>query len=227
MLTFSTQNTPKLEPKSPPGVFACSTIYFLLTSPPLQVDARTKQYLLCKTKPIFGALLMTVTSALTSTYDKKPPPEAPKNKANPKPIGKKTATPAKLRQIRATSSEVRSSVPIRHLWPGFLRYRQPARTKQYLLCKTKPISQPPLMNLTSALTSTYEHKPPLEAPKNKANFKAQRLTAPHSRHRLVKTFAILCKFLKSLGGRVVVWIFLTNYSRKVVKTQAIAAERRF
>jgi len=44
-----------------------------------------------------------------------------------------------------------------------------ARTKQYLLCKTKPIYQPLLMNLTSALTSTYDKKPPLEAPKNKAN----------------------------------------------------------
>ena len=86
MLTFSTQNMPKLEPESPPGMPACSTIYFLLTSPPLQVDARTKQYLLCKTKPISKGLLMTVTSAITSTYEEKPPPEAPKNKANSKPI---------------------------------------------------------------------------------------------------------------------------------------------
>ena len=102
-----------------------------------------------------------------------------------------------------------------------------ARTKQHLLCKTKPISQGLIMTVTSAITRLYEEKSPIEAPKNKANFKAHRLTAPHSRHRLVKTFAILCKFLKSLGGRVVVWIFPTNYSRKVVKTQAIAAERRF
>gem|GEM_PF-6353053 len=50
-----------------------------------------------------------------------------------------------------------------------------ARTKQYLLCKTKPICQPLLMNLTSALTSTYEHKPPLEPPKNKANLKPRLL----------------------------------------------------
>jgi len=178
MLTFSTQNTPKLEPKSPLGMPACSTIYFLLTSPLLQVDARTKQYLLCKTKPISEALLTTVTSALTSAYAKKPPLEPPKNKANPKPIGKKAATLAKLHQIRATSSELRSSVPIRHLWPGFLRYRQLARTKQHLLCKTKPISEALLMTVTSAITSTYEEKPPLEAPKNKANqtqFQAQPL----------------------------------------------------
>gem|GEM_PF-1000718 len=133
--------------------------------------ARTKQHLLCKTKPISEALLMPVTSAITSAYDNKPPLEAPKNKANSKPIGKKAATLAKLHQIRATSSELRSSVPIRHLWPGFLRYRQPARTKQHLLCKTKPISQPLLTTVTSALTSTYEEKPPLEAPKNKANSK--------------------------------------------------------
>jgi len=82
---------------------------------------------------------MTVTSAITSTYEHKSPLEAPKNKANSKPIGKKAAT-AKLHQIRDTSSELRSSVPIRHLWPGFLSCTQPARTKQYLLCKTKPIS---------------------------------------------------------------------------------------
>ena len=82
MLTFSTQNTLSLEPKSPPGVFACSTIYFLLTSPLLQVYARTKQHLLCKTKPISEALIMNLTSALTSTYEEKPPLEAPKNKAN-------------------------------------------------------------------------------------------------------------------------------------------------
>jgi len=118
MLTFSTENTLSLEPKSPPGVFACSTIYFLLTSPLLQVDARTKQHLLCKTKPISEALLMNLTSATTSTYEEKPPIRPPKNKANSKPIGKKAATLAKLHQIRATSSEVRSSVPIRHLWAG-------------------------------------------------------------------------------------------------------------
>jgi len=61
---------------------------------------------------------MTVTSALTSTYEEKPPLEAPKNKANSKPIGKKAATLAKLHQIRATSSELISSVPIRHLCRG-------------------------------------------------------------------------------------------------------------
>ena len=88
-----------------------------------------RSYLLCKTKPISQPLLMTVTSATTSTYEHKPPLEAPKNKANSKPIGKKTATPAKLHQIRATSSELRSSVPIRHLWPGFLRCRPPRAHK--------------------------------------------------------------------------------------------------
>jgi hypothetical protein len=168
MLTFSTENTLSLEPKSPPGSLACSTIYFLLTSPLLRMNARTKQHLLCKTKPISQGVLMNLTSALTSTYEDKPPLEAPKNKANSKPIGKKAATLAKLHQIRATSSEVRSSVPIRHLWPGFLRCRQPARTKQHLLCKTKPICQPLLMNLTSAITSPYEHKPPLRAPKKQS-----------------------------------------------------------
>jgi hypothetical protein len=48
---------------------------------------------------------------------------------------------------------------------------EPARTKQHLLCKTKPISGGLLMTVTSAITSTYEHKPPIRAPKNKANFK--------------------------------------------------------
>jgi len=170
MLTFSTENTLSLEPKSPLGTFACSTIYFLLTSPLLRMDARTKQHLLCKTKPICQPLLMNLTSATTSTYEEKPPLEAPKNKANSKPIGKKAATLAKLHQIRVTSSEVRSSVPIRHLWPGFLYCRQPARTKQYLLCKTKPISEGLLTTVTSALTSTYEHKSPLEAPKKQSQF---------------------------------------------------------
>jgi len=137
--------------------------------PAIYPPARTKQHLLCKTKPISQPLLMNLTSVLTRPYEHKPPLEAPKNKANSKPIGKKTATLAKLHQIRATSSEVCSSVPIRRLWPGFPHCRQPARTKQYLLCKAKPISQPLLMNLTSALTSTYDKKPPLAAPKNKAN----------------------------------------------------------
>jgi len=91
--------------------------------------ARTKQYLLCKTKPISGDLLMTVTSALTSTYEHKPPLGLPKNKANSKPIGKKAATLAKLHQTRATSSELRSSVPIRRLWPGFLSCRPPRAHK--------------------------------------------------------------------------------------------------
>jgi len=173
MLTFSTENTPKLEPESPPGMPACSTIYFLLTSPLLRMNARAKQHLLCKTKPISKGLLMTVTSALTSTYEEKPPRRPPKNKANSKPIGKKAATLAKLHQIRATSSELSSSVPIRRLWPGFLRYRQTARTKQYLLCKTKPISEGMIMTVTSALTSTYEHKSPPEAPKKQSQFQTQ------------------------------------------------------
>jgi len=100
MLTFSTENTPKLEPKSPPGSLACSTIYFLLTSPLLGVFARTKQYLLCKTKPISEGPIMTVTSAITSTYEEKPPLEAQKNKANSKPIGKKAATAKPKRRNR-------------------------------------------------------------------------------------------------------------------------------
>jgi len=117
MLTFSTENTLRLEPKSPPRSLACSTIYFLLTSRSLQptkrlaeVNARTKQYLLCKTKPISEGLLTTVTSALTSTYEHKPPLEAPKNKANSKPIGKKTATLAKLHQIPNTRYEIRDTI---------------------------------------------------------------------------------------------------------------------
>jgi len=81
MLTFSTQNTLSLEPKSPLGVFACFTIYFLLTSPLLRMNARTKQYLLCKTKPISGGLLMSVTSAITSTYEQKSPLRAPKKQS--------------------------------------------------------------------------------------------------------------------------------------------------
>jgi|GEM_PF-943036 len=50
MLTFSTENTLSLEPKSPLGVFACSTIYFLLTSPLLGVYAHTKQHLFMQNK---------------------------------------------------------------------------------------------------------------------------------------------------------------------------------
>jgi len=179
MLTFSTENTPKLEPKPPTGSLACSTIYFLLTSPLLRMNARTKQHLLCKTKPICQPLLMNLTSALTSTYEEKPPLEAPKNKANSKPIGKKAATLAKLHQIRATTYEEESNsaraAGLRIfafcilLFDFFPPLQVAARTKQYLLCKTKPISKALLMNLTSAITSTYEDKPPLEAPKNKAN----------------------------------------------------------
>ncbi len=45
-----------------------------------------------------------------------------------------------------------------------------ARTKQYLLCKTKPISKGLLMTVTSAITSTYEHKSPLRAPKKQSQF---------------------------------------------------------
>jgi len=78
--------------------------------PPLQAYARTKQHLLCKTKPISGGLLMTVTSAITSTYEEKPPLRPQKNKANSKPIGKKAATLAKLHQIRATRYEIRDTI---------------------------------------------------------------------------------------------------------------------
>jgi len=157
-----------------------STADIRLRRTELEVNARTKQHLLCKTKPISKALPMNLTSAITSPYEEKPPLGAPKNKANSKPIGKKAAT-AKLHQIRATSSELRSSVPIRPLWPGFPRYRPPARTKQYLLCKTKPICQPLLMNLTSALTSTYEEKPPLEPPKKQSQFKPTNAKLPTER----------------------------------------------
>jgi len=44
---------------------------------------------------------MTVTSALTSTYEEKPPPEAPKNKANSNPI----SNPATHRLYRRLPSE--------------------------------------------------------------------------------------------------------------------------
>jgi len=158
-----------------------STAQIRLRRTELEVNARTKQYLLCKTKPISQPLLMSVTSAITSTYEHKPPLRPPKNKANSKPIGKKAATLAKLHQIRDTSSELRSSVPIRPLWPGFPRYRQPARTKQHLLCKTKPISEGLLMTITSALTSTYEHKPPLEPPKKQSQFKPTNAKLPTER----------------------------------------------
>ena len=139
-------------------------LYYLLTSPLLQVDARTKQHLLCKTKPIFEGPLTTVTSAITSTYEEKPPRRPPKNKANShkgqKPVQTNLIRHPRISQRRFTKNE-------------------PARTKQHLLCKTKPICQPLSMNLTSAITSTYEHKPPLEAPKNKAN-QSQRLTHTRS-----------------------------------------------
>jgi len=154
MLTFSTENTLSLEPKSPTGSFACSTIYFLLTSPLLRMNASTKQHLLCKTKPISGGLLTTVTSAITSTYEHKPPLEAPKNKANShkgqKPVQTNLIRHPRISQRRFTKNE-------------------PASTKQHLLCKTKPISGGLLTTVTSAITSTYDKKPPLEAPKNKAN----------------------------------------------------------
>ena len=60
-------------------------------------------------KANFPRGVMTVTSAITSTYDKKPPPEAPKNKANSNLIGKKAATPAKLHQIRPATCEKQSN----------------------------------------------------------------------------------------------------------------------
>jgi len=66
-------------------------------------------------------------------------------------------------------------MPIKAPLPG----GQHARTKQHLLCKTKPISEALLMNVTSALTSTYEEKPPLKAPKNKANSKPISSPATH------------------------------------------------
>jgi len=167
MLTFSTQNTLSLEPKSPLGMPACSTIYFLLTFPLLQVYARTKQYLLCKTKPISGGIIMTVTSALTSTYERKPPPEAPKNKANSKPIGKKAATLAKLHQIRATSSDLLSSVPIRRLWPGFLSCRPPRAHKTIPFMQNKANLLNAQMNVTTVITKDYENKPPWKRQKTK------------------------------------------------------------
>jgi len=80
MLTFSTENTLSLQPKSPAGVFACSTIYFLLTS---FIVGGVRAH---KTKPISKGVKTTITSALTRLYEEKPPPEAPKNKANSKPI---------------------------------------------------------------------------------------------------------------------------------------------
>ena len=46
-----------------------------------KANARTKQHLLCKTKPISKGLLTTVTSALTSTYDKKTTPGVAKKQS--------------------------------------------------------------------------------------------------------------------------------------------------
>jgi len=139
MLTFSTENTLSLELKSPLGVFACSTtrllycstvllsplacstIYFLLTSPLLRMNARTKQHLLCKTKPISKALLMTVTSALTSTYEEKPPPEPPKNKAN--------SQKGQNEPNRLCSKGLRKKIPLEapqaKIWKNFQNFSRP------------------------------------------------------------------------------------------------------
>gem|GEM_PF-6474005 len=40
------------------------------------------------------------------------------------------------------------------------------------------------MTVTSAITSTYEHKSPLRAPKNKANFKPRDVKLQYPKHTI-------------------------------------------
>jgi len=153
MLTFSTENTLSLEPKSPPGSLACSTIYFLLASPLLRMNARTKQYLLCKTKPISKGLIITVTSALTSTYEEKPPLRPPKNKANP-PKRQNQRKPILLDTPASRSADSPKTNPRAQNNTFYAKQSQFAeRSNERNYCYNKGLRK-------------YS---PLEAPKNKAN----------------------------------------------------------
>jgi len=88
MLKFSTANTPKLEPKSPPGPLACSTIYFLLTSRSLQptkrlaeVNARTKQHLIMQNKANFRRAANDCNLSSNKHLRRKPTPGGPKKQS--------------------------------------------------------------------------------------------------------------------------------------------------
>ena len=85
MLTFSTENTLRLEPKSPLGVFACSTIYFLLTSPPLQAPRAHKTIPFMQNKANLLNAQMNLTTVITKDYEKNPlqPPQKTKPISNP------------------------------------------------------------------------------------------------------------------------------------------------
>ena len=112
MPTFSTESPLSLEPKSAPHQAPRSpadirqipaTILRAYKAPPLQVYARTNQHLLCKTKPISRGIIMTVTSALTSTYDKKTTPASTKKQSQFKPNFKPTSSPP--RPARAVTNK--------------------------------------------------------------------------------------------------------------------------
>ena|GEM_PF-1255384 len=131
---------------------------------------------------------------------------------------KKTATPASgvFSPVLWAGVQTQGSLCSFPAVPGVY-----ARTKQYLLCKTKPISEGLKMNLTSATTSTYEEKPPLEAPKNKANSKPirkkakinllvhvggrQTSTKGQCAHKTTPVYAKQSQFAKSQNGPNRLW----------------------
>jgi len=85
MLTFSTESPLSLEPKSALGMPACSTIYFLLTSPLLQAPRAHKTIPFMQNKANLLNAQMNLTTVITKDYEKNPlqPPR------KTKPIGEK------------------------------------------------------------------------------------------------------------------------------------------
>jgi len=171
MLTFSTENTLSLEPKSPLGSFACSTIYISTYFSAVAGVCAHKTTPFMQNKANFRRDNNDCNLSYNKHLRRKTTPGGAKKQSQFKTNWQKGRDPCQTSPN--TSYQFRAKILRAYKAPlaGFLRYRPPARTKQYLLCKTKPISGGIIMTVTSATTSTYEEKPPLEAPKNKANFK--------------------------------------------------------
>jgi len=124
-------------------------------------------------KANFRRPLMSVTSAITSTYEEKPPRRPPKNKANSNPI----SNPATHRLYRRLPSEYSARAAGLRIFAFCILLFDFFSPLQARAHKTTPFMQNKanfrrgVMAVTSVLTSTYEEKPPPEAPKNKANSK--------------------------------------------------------
>jgi len=146
MLTFSTQNSSPFYLLFSCLLFSCSTIYFLLASTSVGGVCPHKTIPFMQNKANFQDAEMNVTPPPIGSYNTLTPQTRKKNKANSNPIAKKTATPAIKK--RDTKHEIRDTNLIMQNKANFRRAK---------------------MTITLAITSTYEHKPPPEAPKNKAN----------------------------------------------------------